>query len=108
MSIISFFFSHIDNEIEVFYIKSWNICTYSVYFKSKKELNFNRFVDPNILGASYIRIYESIEFRSFSLTSYQLSKYLQAQREKMTMIEIFRGTSVTFIFATLKQCEEQT
>ena len=45
-------YSHTDNEIEVFYIKSWNICTYSVYFKSKKELNYNRFVDPNILGAS--------------------------------------------------------
>ena len=24
----------------------------SVYFKTKKELNYNRFVDPNILGAS--------------------------------------------------------
>ena len=45
-------FSHTDNEIEVFYIKSWNICTYYVYFKSKKELDYNRFVDPNILGAS--------------------------------------------------------
>ena len=35
-----------------FFIQSWNICTYSVYFKSKKELNYNSFVDPNILGAS--------------------------------------------------------
>ena len=37
---------------------------------SKKELNNDRFVDPNILGAStsYIQIYESIEFRPFSLT----------------------------------------
>ena len=41
-----------DNEIQDFYIKSWNICTYSVYFKSKKELNYNRYVDPNILRAS--------------------------------------------------------
>ena len=37
-------------------------CAYSVYFKSKKELNYNRFVDPNILGAarlvhSDLRIY---------------------------------------------------
>ena len=32
--------------------KSWNIGTYSVYFKSKKEVNYNRFVDPDILGAS--------------------------------------------------------
>ena len=45
-------FSHTDNEIDVFYITSWNICTYSVYFKSKKELNYNRFVNPNILGVS--------------------------------------------------------
>ena len=53
---------------------------YVVYFKSKKELNYNRFVDPNIdrfvdlnilsAARSYIQIehYESIEFRSFSLT----------------------------------------
>ena len=27
-------------------------CTYFVYFKSRKELNHNRFVDQNILGAS--------------------------------------------------------
>ena len=39
--------------------KSGNVCTYSVYFKSKKELNYNRFVDLNI--------YEYIEFRSFFL-----------------------------------------
>ena len=50
-------FSHTDNEIEVFYIKSWNTCTYSVYFKSKKELNYNRFVDPNKLVHSDLRIY---------------------------------------------------
>ena len=33
-----------------------------MYFKSKKKLNYDRFVDLNI------QIYESIEFRSFSLT----------------------------------------
>ena len=49
-------FSHTDNEIEVFYIKSRNICTYYVYFKSKKELNYNRFVNPNILGAFTLRL----------------------------------------------------
>ena len=50
----SSWFSHTNNEIEVFYIKFSNIglCTYFVYFKSKKELNYDRFVDPNILGAS--------------------------------------------------------
>ena len=56
-------FSHTDNEIEVFYIKFWNIGTYYDYFRSKKELNYNRFVDPNILGAlhlvhSDLRIYQ--------------------------------------------------
>ena len=50
--LILWFNNHNKKEIDVFYIKSWNICTYSVYFKSKKELNYNRFVDPNILGAS--------------------------------------------------------
>ena len=50
MSNISWF-SHTKNEIEVFYIKFSNIglCTYFVYFKSKKELNYDRFVDPNVL-----------------------------------------------------------
>ena len=66
MSNISWF-SHTDNEIAVFYVKSWNICTYSVYFRLKKELDYNRFIDLNIPGAN-IRIYESIGFRSFSLT----------------------------------------
>ena len=44
--------SQTDNENDVFYNKSWNIFTYYVYFKSNKVLNYNRFVDPNILGAS--------------------------------------------------------
>ena len=33
-------------------INSWSTCTYFVYFKSKKELNYDRFVDLNILGAA--------------------------------------------------------
>ena len=40
---------HADNEIAFCYIKSWNTCAYSVYFKSKKELNYDRFVDQNLL-----------------------------------------------------------
>ena len=53
---------HDENEIVFFCMKSWNICTYFMYFKSKKELNYDRFVDPNILGAarlvhSDLRIY---------------------------------------------------
>ena len=38
------------------------------FFKSKKELKYNRLVDPSILDASRLvhRIYESIEFRYFS------------------------------------------
>ena len=43
---------HSDNEITVFFIKSWNTCIYFVYFKSKKELNYDRFADPNILSTS--------------------------------------------------------
>ena len=31
-------FSNTENEIEVFYINSRNICTYYVYFKLKKKL----------------------------------------------------------------------
>ena len=55
-------FNHADYEIGVFYFKYFNICAYFVYFMSKKELNYNRFVDPNILGAprlahSDLRIY---------------------------------------------------
>ena len=38
-------------------INSWNTFTCFVYFKSKKELNYDRFVDLNILGASDLRIY---------------------------------------------------
>ena len=33
-------------------INSWSTCSYFVYFKSKKELNYDRFVDLNILGAT--------------------------------------------------------
>ena len=55
-----------DNGITFFYIKSRDISrpTYFVSFKSKKELNYHRFVDTNIVGAS--RIYEFVEFCSFS------------------------------------------
>ena len=42
-------FNHAEYRIGVFYIKSRNICAYLVYFKSKKELNYVRFVDPNLL-----------------------------------------------------------
>ena len=64
-------FSQTDNEIEVFYIKSWNTCTDFVHFKAKKELNCNRFVDPNVLDASRLvhsdlRIYR-ISFFLFDL-----------------------------------------
>ena len=43
-------------------INSWSTCTYFVYFKSKKELNYDGFVDLNILGGaclvhSDLRIY---------------------------------------------------
>ena len=43
-------------------INSWNTCTYFVYLKSKKKLNYDRLGDLNILGAvrlvhSDLRIY---------------------------------------------------
>ena len=52
------------DEIKVFCIKT---CTYFVYFKSKKELIYNIFVDLNILGAarlvhSDLRIYRILFF----------------------------------------------
>ena len=90
--LILWFNSHTEKEIEVFYVKSWNICTYSVYLKSTKELNCNRFVDPNIL-ASYIRIYESIEFRSFSLT--------EITTQSTPVISFIYLCASTFIILTL-------
>ena len=43
---------HANNQIAFFYIKSCKTCTHNVYFKSKKELDYDRFVDSNILGAT--------------------------------------------------------
>ena len=62
------------NEIQVFYIKYCNICAYFVYFKSKKKLNYDRVVDPNILRAaslvhSDLRIYR-ISFFLIDLVRY--------------------------------------
>ena len=37
--------NHADFNILVFYIKSSNTCNYFVYFKSKKQLNYDRFID---------------------------------------------------------------
>ena len=56
--------NHVDNENDVFYIKAWNIRTNFVYFNLKKDLDCDRFVDPNILGAarlahSDLRIYRT-------------------------------------------------
>ena len=46
---------HTDNEIAFFYIKSWNTFANYVYLRSKKELNYDRFVDPKILVDPKIR-----------------------------------------------------
>ena len=44
---------HGDNEIVFFYqISEHRPCIYSMYFKSKKELYCDRFVDVNILVAT--------------------------------------------------------
>ena len=77
MSNISWF-SHTDNEIEVFYVKSRNTCTYYVYFKSKKELNYNRFVDPNILGASRL-VYSDLRIYRVSFFLLDLQYLLTLQ-----------------------------
>ena len=49
-------------------INSWSTCTYFVYFKSKKELNYDRFVDLNILGAA--------RFVHLDLRIYRISFFL--------------------------------
>ena len=35
-------------------LNSWNLCTHFVYFKSKKERNYDTFVDLNINGAAHL------------------------------------------------------
>ena len=55
-----------DREIKFFLYQSLEHMYLFVYFKSKIELNYDRFVDLNILAC--IQLYESIEFCSFSLT----------------------------------------
>ena len=60
--------------LTILYINSWSTRrpTYFdfVYFKSKEELNYDRFVNLNILGAGRLvhSDHESIDFRFFSLT----------------------------------------
>ena len=71
---------HSDNEITFFFIKSWNKFIYLVYFKSKKELNYDRFADPNTLGASRLvhsdlRIYR-ISFFLLDVTNKIVSSML--------------------------------
>ena len=74
-------FSHTDNEIAVFYIKSWNICTYYVYFKTKKKHNYNRCVDPNILSAS--RLVHSV------LRIYRISFFLlDGQKHNLLLLQV--------------------
>ena len=79
MSNISLF-SHTDNVNN----ESWNIYTYSVYFKSKKELIYIRLVDPNILGASRhvhsdLRIYR-ISFFLLDVMQYHATRRNATQR----------------------------
>ena len=49
--------------------KSWTTCTYFVYFMSKKELDYDRFADLNMLGA--VRLVHS------DLRVYLISFFLQ-------------------------------
>ena len=57
------------NRIAVFNIKSCNRCAYFVYFKLKKELNYDRFVDPNILGAFGYMNLSLIEYLCYGSTA---------------------------------------
>ena len=66
-------FSPTDNEIDVFYIKSLNTCPYSVYFKSKTQLNYSRFVDQNIFAP---RTFESTNLSNFVLSPLLKSSYM--------------------------------
>ena len=60
-------FTHADYRIGVFYINSKMF--FFVYFMSKKELNYDRFVDPNILGAP--------RFVHLDLRMYRISFFLR-------------------------------
>ena len=44
-------------KIEIFYVKSSNTGTYFVYFKSQRELSYDRFVNPNLLIYLFKHIY---------------------------------------------------
>ena len=87
--LILWFNNHTKNEIYVFYIKSWNICTYSVYFKSKKQLNYNRFVDPT----------RTFTFTNLSNFEYRLTKnYFQKLKYFSKFIIYFLSVKSIFLF----------
>ena len=45
--------------LNILSINSWSTCTHFVYFKLKKELNYDRFVDLNKRGAAAARLVHS-------------------------------------------------
>ena len=76
-------------------------CTYLLYFKSKKELDYNRFADPHILGASRLvhsdlRIYQI----SFFLLDVNLLIYLYLLLTHVTMIRCMTHFSAQDWFST--------
>ena len=67
-------FTTFRNENAIFYIKFWNKCTFFCILSLGKKLNYDRFVDPNIVGAallvhSDLRIYR-ISFFILDIKSY--------------------------------------
>ena len=70
---------HADYRIGVFSIKYCNICAYFVYFKSREELNYEKFVDPIILGAP--RLVHS-DLRIYRISFFLLYRIFKSRREK--------------------------
>ena len=71
-------------------------CTYLMYFKSEKELNYDRFVDLNILGAARLvhsdqRIYRISFFLLDVECGYDFTPYsaeiLNFSRQNLTSVD---------------------
>ena len=77
-----------------------------MYFKSKKDLNYDRFVDPNILGAarlvhSDLRIYR-ISFFLLDVTSLLLQTRVRVQLDELTS-HVSRALVVVNVFQSNKE-----
>ena len=68
-----------------FFIKSWNTFSYVVYFKSKKELNYDRFVDQNVLGASRL-VHSDLRIYRISFFLLDIFIFLHLKLELLTRL----------------------